>query len=528
MENNIEKCYNVVEVDSMKKVVILFTIMFLCFVNTVTASTGTVVCTGGDTSPLNVRDGIGGSYIGELSCNSTVEILDEEAGSTDSCSKWYQIKQGDLTGYSCGEYITVNRVIQNLKGKVSCVENDDPLSVRNGVNGTRVDYLSCDTEMDIIDSNIGSAGSCSNWYKIAYGDNKEGYVCGTYVITYVDVDYDNEDIKLYRDSLIASGFPESYVDYLVELHVLYPTWNFVPFNTYLDWNTVIDNEKPIITLKGGNDIIVLVNSKYNEPGYVALDNSDGDITENVVTRILQAATNQYLVEYRVGDSSENFTVKNRVINIVKGRICLTFDDGPSFDITPKVLDVLKENDIKATFFLLGYTKDKEDIVKRMYEEGHTIGLHGYSHAYSEIYTSIDVLMENFQKIEELVADTTNGYYSKIIRFPGGASNTVSKKYCKGIMSQAVIVAEEQGYIFYDWNVDSGDAGGAGTSDEIYENVISGIKPGRLNVVLMHDSSGREETLEALKRIIEYCKENCYSFEAITSETRPIIHHGVSN
>ena len=226
----------------MKKVVILFTIMFLCFVNTVTASTGTVVCTGGDTSPLNVRDGIGGSYIGELSCNSTVEILDEEAGSTDSCSKWFQIKQGDLTGYSCGEYITVNRVIQNLKGKVSCVENDDPLSVRNGVNGTRVDYLSCDTEMDIIDSNIGSAGSCSNWYKIAYGDNKEGYVCGTYVITYVDVDYDNEDIKLYRDSLIASGFPESYVDYLVELHVLYPTWNFVPFNTYLDWNTVIDNE----------------------------------------------------------------------------------------------------------------------------------------------------------------------------------------------------------------------------------------------------------------------------------------------
>ena len=292
--------------------------------------------------------------------------------------------------------------------------------------------------------------------------------------------------------------------------------------------SVVDTQKPKIILLGDSEITLQSLEEYEELGYTAQDNYDGDITENVVTRILQAATNQYLVEYRVGDSSENFTVKNRVINIVKGRICLTFDDGPSFDITPKVLDVLKENDIKATFFLLGYTKDKEDIVKRMYEEGHTLGLHGYSHAYSEIYTSIDVLMENFQKIEELVADTTNGYYSKIIRFPGGASNTVSKKYCKGIMSQAVIVAEEQGYIFYDWNVDSGDAGGAGTSDEIYENVISGIKPGRLNVVLMHDSSGREETLEALKRIIEYCKENCYSFEAITSETRPIIHHGVSN
>jgi len=226
----------------MKKVVILFIIIFLSFINTVAASTGTVVCTGGDTSPLNVRDEINGSAIGGLACNSTVDILNEEAGSTDNCSKWYQVKQGNLVGYSCGEYITINKVIQNLKGKVSCVENDDPLSVRNSVNGTRVDYLSCDTEMDILDSNIGKAGSCSNWYKVSYGGNKEGYVCGTYVITYVDIDYESEDIKLYRDSLISSGFPESYVDYLVELHVQYPTWNFVPFNTYLDWNTVIDNE----------------------------------------------------------------------------------------------------------------------------------------------------------------------------------------------------------------------------------------------------------------------------------------------
>ena len=226
----------------MKRVVILFTIMFLSFINTVAAGTGTVVCTGGDTSPLRVRESIDGMEVGWLSCNSTVEILDEEAGSNDNCAKWYQIKQGDLTGYSCGEYITINKVIQNLKGRVSCVENDDPLSVRNDVNGTRIDYLSCDTEMDILDSNIGSAGTCSNWYKVAYGDNKEGYVCGTYVITYVDVDYESEDIKLYRDSLIASGFPESYVDALVELHVMNPTWNFVPFNTYLDWNTVIDNE----------------------------------------------------------------------------------------------------------------------------------------------------------------------------------------------------------------------------------------------------------------------------------------------
>ena len=225
----------------MKRVVILFTIIFFSFVTCANASTGTVVCTAGDTSPLNVRDSINGTTVGGLLCNSTVEIINEEAGSTDNCSKWYEVKQGELTGFSCGEYITINKTIENLKGKVSCVENDDPLSVRNSVNGTRVDYLACNTEMDIIDSNIGSAGSCANWYKVSY-DDKEGYVCGTYVITYVDVDYESEDIKLYRDSLIASGFPESYVDALVELHVMHPTWNFVPFNTHLDWNTVIDNE----------------------------------------------------------------------------------------------------------------------------------------------------------------------------------------------------------------------------------------------------------------------------------------------
>ncbi len=224
------------------KRVMLFFILFFTFVTMVNASTGTVVCTSGDTSPLRVRDSINGNEVGWLSCNSTVEVLNEEVGATDNCSKWYEIKQGDLTGYSCGEYISINRNIENLKGKVSCVENNDPLGVRDNINGNRVDYLSCGTEMNILDDKIGSAGTCANWYKVSYGDNKEGYVCGTYVITYVEVDYDSEDIQLYRDSLASAGFPLSYLDALVELHVQFPTWNFIPFNTHLDWNTVIDNE----------------------------------------------------------------------------------------------------------------------------------------------------------------------------------------------------------------------------------------------------------------------------------------------
>lgn len=292
--------------------------------------------------------------------------------------------------------------------------------------------------------------------------------------------------------------------------------------------SVVDTQKPKILLNGASEITLKDIEEYKEEGYIATDNYDGDITENVVSKLIKMANNQYLVEYSVMDSNQNSTVVNRIINIVKGRVCLTFDDGPSPNVTPKILELLKENDIKATFFLIGYDKSKSDIVRQIHEDGHTIGLHGYSHVYSEIYTSIDALMENFKKIQTLVEETTGGYSTKIIRFPGGASNTVSQNYCKGIMTEAVQVVEEHGYIFYDWNVDSGDAGSAKTSNEIYENVTSGIKPGRLNVVLMHDSGGHDETLEALEWIIRYCKENCYIFEAITPDTKPVIHHNVSN
>ena len=252
------KWYNVIEVDWMKKYIIFMFIIFISFIYSVNAESGTVICTGGDTSPLNVRDSIDGSVVGALACNSTLEILDNNAGSNNNCNKWYQIKQGTLEGFSCGDYISINNVVSNLKGRVSCIENDDPLTVRDNINGNVIDRLPCDYEMDILDDKLGSAGYCSNWYKISYGDNNIGYVCGTYVITDVEVDDDNEDIILYKESLRSAGFPNSYIEDLVKLHVMYPMWNFIPFNTNLDWNTVIENE----SVKGRN----LVYYTYGE-GY---------------------------------------------------------------------------------------------------------------------------------------------------------------------------------------------------------------------------------------------------------------------
>lgn len=222
----------------MKKVLI-FVILFLTCCLSVDATTGTVVCTDGDTSPLRIRGSIeNADAVGWLACNSTVEILEENVDG----GIWHKVKLGDIVGYSSSEYIVINKATLNLKGQVSCVENDDPLSVRDNVSGTIIDRLACNVEMDIIDDKLGKNGLCDNWYKVSYGDNKIGYVCGTYVKTYVDVDFENEDVKLYRNSLFAAGFPESYLDDLVRLHAQYPNWIFIPFNTGLDWNTVIDNE----------------------------------------------------------------------------------------------------------------------------------------------------------------------------------------------------------------------------------------------------------------------------------------------
>ena len=225
-----------------KKYILFILILFLSFIYSVKAESGTVICTGGDTTPLNVRSSIGGSVVGGLSCNSSVDILDSNAGSNNSCSKWYKIRQGVLEGYSCGEYISINSTPTNLKGRVSCVENDDPLTVRSSMNGTIIDRLPCDYEMNILDDSLGSLGYCSNWYKVSYGGGKEGYVCGTYVITDVVVNDNDENVISYKESLKSSGFPDSYIDDLVKIHLLYPKWNFIPFKTNLDWNDVIENE----------------------------------------------------------------------------------------------------------------------------------------------------------------------------------------------------------------------------------------------------------------------------------------------
>lgn len=290
---------------------------------------------------------------------------------------------------------------------------------------------------------------------------------------------------------------------------------------------VVDMEPPTITLNGDSEIHVYDINYYEEPGYRANDVVDGELTKEVYTKQEMISENEYVIKYFCEDSSKNVATATRTVYIDSkiGDVYLTFDDGPS-SVTESVLKTLKQKGVNATFFIVGYSTENEYLVKQEYEDGNTIGLHGLTHEYSKIYTSPETVLQNFDSLKEILRNTL-GTDTCFIRFPGGSSNTISKKYCKGVMTKATQLALEKGYVYFDWNVDSEDAGGAKTSEEIYQNVINGIKPGRTNVVLMHDSSGHKVTAEALPSIIDWCLKNGYEIKSITDTTPAITHQTIN-
>lgn len=204
-------------------------------------------------------------------------------------------------------------------------------------------------------------------------------------------------------------------------------------------------------------------------------------------------------------------------------IYLTFDDGPSPN-TPKVLKILNDYGVKATFFVVNskYNNYMKDIVAN----GHAIGLHSYTHDYKGIYSSDAAFYDDLQKISDVVYANT-GVRSNISRFPGGSSNTVSRKYCSGIMSRVTKGVESKGYAYFDWNLSSGDASSKKlSSDQIYVNCTKLPKSNSV-IVLMHDSSTKTATVEALPRIIEYYQSCGYSFASLSNDS-PTSHQHINN
>ena len=192
-----------------------------------------------------------------------------------------------------------------------------------------------------------------------------------------------------------------------------------------------------------------------------------------------------------------------------------------------MLDTLKKNNVKATFFICNYDESNKKLVQRMIDEGHTIGIHGYSHDYAQIYQSTSAFMENINKLKNKLKEDT-GYDAFVIRFPGGSSNTVSRHYSKGIMTKLVKKVTDEGLMYLDWNVSSGDATGNNRPKSfLLSNVMNELQKNRSNVILMHDTSAKQTTADVLGDVISYGKSHGYSFYAVSKDTVPI-HHGVNN
>ena len=241
-----------------------------------------------------------------------------------------------------------------------------------------------------------------------------------------------------------------------------------------------DVEGPTISFKTSDKISLALNSKYNDD-YTVVDNCDKDNLNVEVTGKVDVKTpGEYIVKYKSVDKYGNKTVKKKKVDVfvkgAKGTVYLTFDDGP--------------------------------------REGTTA-----SHNYSYIYSSIDNYFNDLESVQDRVYKIT-GNKSKIIRFPGGSSNTISRRYKVGIMSELTKEVVKRGYRYYDWNILSGDAGETTDSRVVYQMVTEKLSKDRVNVVLMHDI--KSYTKDALRDIIKYGKENGFIFDKIEDSSEMIV------
>jgi peptidoglycan/xylan/chitin deacetylase (PgdA/CDA1 family) len=293
-----------------------------------------------------------------------------------------------------------------------------------------------------------------------------------------------------------------------------------------------DPEAPDLVLIGGNQVTISSGSPFSDPGYTALDDQDGDLTDQVkVSGILNYfAAGTYTLTYSVTDSDGYTTSVQRSVTVDSDyipenhRVYLTFDDGPG-KYTQQLLDVLAKYNVKATFFVTHDYPEYESMIAAEAAAGHTIGIHSASHTYSQVYSSVSAYFDDLNLMNSIIEAQT-GSTTHFLRFPGGSSNKVSAKYTVGIMTELVQQVTDQGFIYYDWNVLSGDAGDTEDTQTVINNVISGIQSNSTEaVVLQHDVKGF--SVDAVDAILKWGLENGYCFLPITDDTTPV-HHPINN
>lgn len=204
-------------------------------------------------------------------------------------------------------------------------------------------------------------------------------------------------------------------------------------------------------------------------------------------------------------------------------IYLTFDDGP-YMYTRSLLNTLAKYHVPATFFVTNAYPGYSNLIRQEKLNGHQVAVHTYTHSYGQVYSSTSAYWRDFDRTNNLICRQT-GEYTTLFRFPGGSSNTVSRNYCSGVMSALSRQAGEKGYIYFDWNVSSGDAGQTSSPGGVYSNCVGGVSRVNPAVVLCHDV--KPWTVGAMDSFISWALDHGYAFLPLT-EFSPTAHQRIAN
>ncbi len=293
--------------------------------------------------------------------------------------------------------------------------------------------------------------------------------------------------------------------------------------------------RPTLLLNGETEMHVPADFSFTDPGCTAQDSRGNDLSElvQVSGEVIPYESGEYRLLYTISNAAgesvqaeRSVVVESRrnpdVISPDQPTIYLTFDDGPG-PYTDTLLDVLARYNVKATFFITCNDPDHFYCIGRAFREGHSIGVHTASHEYRRIYASEEAFFDDFRQAEELIYEQT-GQHTRLCRFPGGSSNTVSS-FNPGIMSRLAKALTEMGFQYYDWDVVSGDAGDTTKTETVYQNVVNGVSGSPCTIVLQHDIKGF--SVAAVERIINWGLSNGYVFLPLDISS-PNAHHEIAN
>jgi peptidoglycan-N-acetylglucosamine deacetylase len=289
------------------------------------------------------------------------------------------------------------------------------------------------------------------------------------------------------------------------------------FGLYISANLILNN----ITVKTQVETVESIVRKIELPQGVAFARrlnlpEDISISKQIITPAFTNSQISYQLKYPELslDSPDKFVSRKKIAY-------LTFDDGPSAR-TLEILDILKEHDIKATFFVV--TKDSNsDILRRIVKEDHTIGIHSHTHIYNEIYRSVEDFLDDFYTSYKEIYKATS-VNPRVFRFPGGSINA----YNRGIYQELISEMLRRGFLYYDWNISTRDTVPNIDSEMIINNIKTTVKGQNCIVILAHDIKDNYQTVKALPEIIKFLREEGYSFDKLENNIKPVVFAYLQN